>query len=119
MSSRRLLIGGVVAALALAVWFWTSETQRRLVAGAPSLPVNFAHVDHRTENCVGCHHNFVDRTGSGLCFDCHERSEQVGHLLEAQFHGLCRDCHVTRQAAGEPHGPTRRCLDCHVTDPFP
>ena len=50
---------------------------------------------------------------------CRERSAEVGHLLEAQFHRLCRDCHMTRQVAGEPHRPTRRCLDFHVADSFP
>ncbi len=115
----RVLVAGVLAVLFLTVWFWTSETQRRWVAQAPLLPVSFAHTDHRAENCVDCHHNFVDRTGTGLCFDCHERSAEVGHLLETQFHGLCRGCHMERQVAGEPHGPTRRCLDCHVADSLP
>ena len=115
----RLLLAGSLAVLLLAFWFHTSRTRLELVAGAPLLPVTFAHVDHREENCIGCHHNFADGTGDGLCFECHERSAAVGHLLESHFHGLCRDCHTERQAAGADHGPVRRCRDCHVADAAP
>ena len=36
----------------------------------PILPMNFAHLDHANENCVLCHHNYVDDTGGGLCMNC-------------------------------------------------
>ncbi len=115
----RLLIAAILTTLALAAWFNPSEMRRRLVADAATLPVSFAHADHREENCIDCHHNFNDQTGDGLCLDCHERSQAVAHLLEDQFHGLCRTCHAQRQAEGLPHGPTRRCLACHVADAEP
>ncbi len=115
----RTLAAAIAASLVLAAWFWQSNVRQRLVTAAPTLPVHFAHADHRNENCVGCHHNFADHTGDGLCFDCHERSAEVGHLLEAQFHDMCRGCHLQRQAQGLEHGPTRHCRQCHVTDPFP
>ena len=112
----RLLLTGTIAVFLVALWFHHSETRRQLVADAPSLPVRFAHADHREENCIGCHHNFADGTGDGLCLNCHEDSQAVGHLLELHFHGLCRGCHIKRQAAGADRGPVRRCGDCHAID---
>jgi len=115
----RLLIAAILAAFALAAWFHPSEMRRRLVADAAPLPLSFAHADPREENCSDGHNNFSAQTGDGLCLDCHERSQAVGHLLGEQFHGLCRTCHMQRQADGLPHGPTRRCLACHVADAEP
>ena len=83
------------------------------------LPVTFAHVDHRTVSCVVCHHNFVDHTGAGLCFDCHKRDPAVNAAIEFHFHDLCRDCHVEQQALGEEAGPTRQCDACHTADDEP
>jgi predicted CXXCH cytochrome family protein len=83
------------------------------------LVVNFAHADHLEQNCVECHHNFVDATGTGMCFDCHKTHTQVAHLIEEQFHDLCRNCHIENQAAGADHGPTRQCVSCHVKDDRP
>ena len=83
------------------------------------LAVSFAHADHTHETCISCHHNYVDDTGTGMCFDCHKTDESVGDLIEEQFHGLCRDCHIEKQAAGEAYGPTRQCNACHVPDDLP
>ena len=85
----------------------------------PMLAVSFAHADHTHETCISCHHNYVDDTGTGMCFDCHKTDETVADLIEEQFHGLCRDCHIEKQAAGETHGPTRQCSACHVPDDEP
>ena len=92
------------------------DTQR---AAAPVLPVTFAHLDHQQQQCIDCHHNFVDRTGVGLCIDCHKRDATVAHLVEAQFHELCQGCHIENYTQGEDHGPTRACEDCHTKDPYP
>ena len=115
----RWWLGSAVAIVIGMTGFWWSDAQQAMVAAAESLPVNFAHKDHQKQNCVACHHNFVDATGGGLCFDCHERSTDVAHLMETQFHDLCRNCHMEKAAMGEEHGPTRECRDCHVPDPFP
>ena len=85
----------------------------------PMLPLSFAHADHATVNCVKCHHNFIDDSGHGLCFDCHKTDQQVNALIEEQFHELCRDCHEKQQKLGEDGGPVRRCLDCHSPDEAP
>ncbi len=116
---RRLLIWVAAAAILVGLGWLASEGQQRLRAERAMLPVTFAHLDHRSVNCVACHHNFVDQTGQGLCFQCHKTNPEISTLIETQFHTLCRDCHVEKQAEGEDGGPTRRCLDCHTTDDAP
>ena len=115
---RQLLTGLVIAALIGAGWV-IHLGQQELRRNRPMLPVTFAHVDHTTVNCVLCHHNFIDHTGSGLCFDCHKNDPAVSAEIETQFHDLCRDCHVEQQAAGEEAGPTRQCDACHTADDAP
>ena len=83
------------------------------------LPMNFAHDDHLGKNCITCHHNYVDDTGGDPCMYCHVTDERVAHLLESQFHELCMGCHVDKALAGEPHGPVRRCISCHLGDDKP
>ena len=76
----------------------------------------FPHENHRSVNCITCHHNFVDRTGFGGCYDCHRSARKdLPQQLEATFHEFCRDCHaqLARDDAGK-HGPVRQCTGCHV-----
>lgn len=94
-------------------------TARRAVvagAGRPILPMSFVHDDHRGVPCATCHHEFVDGTVGTTCINCHVTAPKVAGLLERQFHDLCRSCHVEEQSAGEVHGPTRRCIACHLPD---
>ena len=90
------------------------------------LSVTFAHADHVNQQCIECHHNFIDDTGTGLCFDCHKSDPEVAELIETQFHTLCRDCHVSeaRNTSDERltpagHGPLRACASCHTADNRP
>jgi hypothetical protein len=83
------------------------------------LPMTFAHKDHIEQNCILCHHNYNDDTGTGMCIDCHLRDPEVSHLLEEQFHGLCMTCHAEKYMEGEKGGPLRRCIDCHEEDHLP
>jgi hypothetical protein len=85
----------------------------------PILPMNFAHLDHVSENCVLCHHNYTDDTGGGLCMNCHVTDQDVWPLLENQFHDLCRDCHAEKAASGIDGGPPRQCMACHLGDDLP
>ncbi len=120
-----LLAVGLAGSVALLFWAadWITNNQDNpQVVPLPAdnmLAVTFAHADHVEQNCVECHHNFVDDTGTGMCFDCHKTDPEVADLIEEQFHTLCRNCHIEKQAAGEAHGPTRQCLDCHVRDDKP
>ncbi len=116
---RNLLILTVGSFVLLAAGYAWHHWQNDLRAERPMLPLTFAHLDHQAVNCIACHHNFVDDTGQGLCFDCHKTDPAVNALMEEQFHSLCRDCHVEKQRLGEDGGPTRRCIDCHTADEAP
>ena len=114
MTRSLLIITGLVM-LGYGFHLW----QQTLRAKAPLLPLTFAHIDHRTVNCVDCHHNYVDTTGQGLCLDCHKTDPAVAALIESQFHELCMDCHLERQKALEDGGPVRSCVECHTQDEAP
>ena len=83
------------------------------------LPMTFAHIDHKEQQCVVCHHNYSDNTGAGLCIDCHQTTPDIAASIERHFHELCMGCHEEKQRAGEAHGPLRRCVDCHQPDDLP
>ena len=109
---------GLLAGLLLVLVAWSSRVEVR--AEAELLPVTFAHADHISQNCVECHHNYVDEVGFGAnCLACHKTDESVAHLIEPQFHDLCRGCHEEHMAAGEATGPVRECLRCHTADDDP
>lgn len=96
-----------------------SFARENMIAHAPLLAINFAHKDHTAQNCLECHHNFNDDTGSLPCVECHKTDQAVSHLIETQFHDYCRGCHVEKQLLGEDGGPVRECFACHQEDPFP
>jgi hypothetical protein len=106
---------------AIASWQNTRPTNEQVVpySAGSMLAVSFAHIDHTDQQCVACHHNFVDDTGGGLCFDCHKTDNEVADLIEEQFHDLCRGCHEKEQLLGDDHGPTRECIACHSKDDLP
>ncbi|MFK7731429.1 MAG: cytochrome c3 family protein [Pseudomonadales bacterium] len=85
----------------------------------PQLAMTFDHQTHRKQQCVACHHNYIDKSGQGLCLECHVTTEGLRLELEEQFHGLCMGCHEEKQAEGEGHGPIRECLACHTEDKLP
>ncbi len=116
---RRLLILPLLITAVAAAGYLGHTWQQSLRAERPMLEVTFAHIDHRAVNCVECHHNFVDDTGQGLCFDCHKTDPAVNALIEVQFHDLCRGCHLDHQRSGEDGGPVRQCIDCHTADDAP
>jgi hypothetical protein len=81
----------------------------------PIVHVHFPHEDHRTVNCVACHHNFVDQTGAAGCLDCHRSTRpDLRQSGEATFHVFCRDCHRELALQGQKHGPVRECSVCHA-----
>lgn len=117
---RQLLVGSLVSAVLVGAGSLVAvdRPERDTYYGSPEpiLPMTFAHSDHVGVNCLNCHHNFRDETGRESCMYCHVTRPKVAPLMEAQFHDLCRSCHVERQLEGEPAGPTRRCLACHLGD---
>jgi len=116
---RRYAGAAALAVLLTALGAAFSAWQNAARSSAPLLPVTFAHSRHAAESCAICHHNFVDQTGLGLCFDCHKHDPTVASRMEFQFHELCWGCHVERQQEGEVHGPTRACNGCHEADEDP
>ena len=78
------------------------------------IAVNLPHEKHTSVNCVVCHHNYVDHTGTGACIDCHRSGRaDLTRSSEATFHTFCRDCHSQLAVQASPHGPTRACRECH------
>jgi hypothetical protein len=104
-------VGGVCLAAALLL---LAEGYRYQNAAEKALiPVAFDHADHSTAQCVECHHNFVDDTGGGTCYNCHKYAEDIAADMEKMFHDFCFGCHVKTRMEGEASGPMRECMGCH------
>jgi predicted CXXCH cytochrome family protein len=85
-----------------------------------ALAIDFPHDKHRAVNCIECHHNFSDRTGSDTCISCHRsRRPPIKVGAEARFHDFCLGCHRDPPARLEHHGPTTGCETCHVPPGMP
>jgi predicted CXXCH cytochrome family protein len=79
------------------------------------LLLHFPHQKHWAVNCLQCHHNFADTTGSGSCISCHRSARadlRVG--VEARFHELCLGCHRDPPAIVTGQGPVTGCDSCHA-----
>jgi len=116
-SRKVLAIVGVssLATLALLRASPAITLREPFAARAVPLRVDFPHDKHRAVECVECHHNFVDRTGSGSCYSCHRSARadlKVG--AEARFHDFCLHCHRDPRPAFERHGPVTGCSTCHA-----
>ncbi len=86
---------------------------------APSpLQAFFPHEQHRSVDCVACHHNFIDKTGTGNCYECHHGTRpDLRQASEATFHDFCRGCHLRLALRLSKHGPVRECSGCHTEQP--
>lgn len=121
---RTFAIAIVLAVVALFVFGTPFSTERpervsRWQSAAALLPMSFAHEDHASENCILCHHNYVDDTGGDPCMYCHVTNPDVYPELEQHFHDLCRGCHEDKEREGETGGPVRACVECHVEEDLP
>ncbi len=104
-------VGGLVLAILLLL---IAENYRsRHSIAQPMLPVSFDHIDHTDTQCTECHHNFIDETGGGTCYNCHKYTPAIASEIEKMFHDLCFSCHVTKRLEGEDSGPMRECGACH------
>ncbi|MGA8707229.1 MAG: cytochrome c3 family protein [Steroidobacteraceae bacterium] len=91
------------------------ELRQPVIARSTALKVDFPHDKHRQVECVECHHNFADKTGSGSCYACHRSGRADLHLgAEARFHGFCLGCHRNPRPSLTRHGPVTGCSTCHV-----
>lgn len=84
-----------------------------LLSPVALLAVAFDHADHRETPCADCHHNFVDGSGGGTCYNCHKYHPEIAAEMETMFHDFCFGCHVSRRQEGEDSGPMRECRGCH------
>ena len=112
---RRATHVSALALIPLMPWSGSTELLMETAARPARIAVKFPHESHTSVNCVACHHNFVDHSGTLACIECHraERTD-LPHSSEVTFHVFCRDCH-SRLAleGGVRHGPTRACSACH------
>jgi len=77
-------------------------------------PLDFPHSKHGAVNCLSCHHNYADGTGSTLCIECHRSARtDLKQGAEARFHGFCFGCHRHPDASFARHGPVAGCEVCH------
>jgi DMSO/TMAO reductase YedYZ heme-binding membrane subunit len=114
------LVAGVIAATTLLLVPLMAgragiELREPLVRPAQLLPLNFDHGKHVAVNCLVCHHNYADGTGSDNCIPCHRSMRadlQVG--AEARFHSFCLNCHRNPEPRFEHHGPVSGCASCHA-----
>lgn len=121
---RSFAVAVVLALAALLVYGTPFSAERparvaRWQSAEPLLPMSFAHADHAAENCIHCHHNYVDSTGGDPCMYCHVTNAEVYPALEQQFHDLCRGCHEEKDRARMDGGPVRECIACHVDENLP
>jgi predicted CXXCH cytochrome family protein len=85
-----------------------------LMRRTAALPLDFPHSKHGAVNCLTCHHNYADGTGSSLCIECHRSARtDLKQGVEARFHGFCFECHRHPDAAFTRHGPVAGCEACH------
>jgi hypothetical protein len=112
-----VMLPGVTAAVVLLVLIAPNAKSgllEPLVAPGAAPALAFPHEPHRQVNCLLCHHNWVDHTGTGSCISCHRESPAaLRRSAEATFHVFCRDCHSDESRQGHEHGPTRACSACH------
>lgn len=125
---RRLVFGrhsGKIAIVALVAAFATSlllqaraaiALREPVIARRAPVKVAFPHDKHGAVACVECHHNFVDRTGSGGCYACHRSARHDLQVqAEARFHDFCLGCHRSPPRHFERAGPVTGCSTCHVS----
>jgi len=103
----------LIAAVLLVFGYGAVNWRQAAIIERPQLPVAFEHFDHSTWACAECHHNFVDDTGGGACYNCHKLVPELAPEMERMFHDFCRGCHVQTRAHGDDSGPLRQCSLCH------
>jgi DMSO/TMAO reductase YedYZ heme-binding membrane subunit len=113
------LIAGVLALCAAAIAGLVpgavgAALREPLIRRSATLPLDFPHGKHAAVNCLACHHNYADGTGSESCVSCHRGTRaDLREGAEARFHGFCFECHRHPDAAFKHHGPVAGCEACH------
>jgi Class III cytochrome C family len=110
-----IVLGSLVALLALLRGGTALALREPFLRRTEPLLLSFPHDKHRAINCLQCHHNFTDETGTDSCISCH-RSGRVAIRVgaEARFHDFCLDCHRDPPEHLAGHGPVAGCNTCHA-----
>lgn len=115
--SRKILLVAIAASIAMMALLKAGATvylREPFVSRTTQLKVDFPHDRHRQLDCVACHHNFIDQTGSGSCYACHRSARaDLRFGAEARFHDFCLGCHRDPPRHFEHHGPVSGCETCH------
>lgn len=110
----RMSLPALLILLALAALLYAGHEWRLgAIPRQPLLPTLFEHADHTATQCADCHHNWVDDTGGGACYNCHKMSPEISVEMESMFHELCWGCHIEKRQEEEEAGPVRECSLCH------
>ncbi|MDX2367729.1 MAG: cytochrome c3 family protein [Colwellia sp.] len=124
MKKTTIIIGSLLLLTLLGITLYSSDiTQSRLATPRYEaiIPMTFSHKSHKQQQCIDCHHNYVDNSGrSLLCMGCHLSKVELTYKLEDQFHELCMGCHRKKQLEGDKdYGPVRQCKACHTEERLP
>jgi predicted CXXCH cytochrome family protein len=110
-----IVLGSLVALLALLRGGTALALREPFLRRSEPLLLSFPHDKHRAVNCLQCHHNFTDRTGTDSCISCHRSSRAAIRVgAEARFHDFCLGCHRDPPGYLAGHGPVSGCNTCHA-----
>lgn len=88
--------------------------------------VGYSHLKHSVDYkiaCADCHHNYqngqnVWKEGDPVqkCIACHDMLEDKGKAQKYKLamHANCQGCHKKLEEAGQPTGPSKKCVECHT-----
>jgi predicted CXXCH cytochrome family protein len=110
-----IVLGALVALLSLMSGGAALALREPFLRRNEPLVLKFPHDKHRQVNCIQCHHDFADRSGTDSCISCHRSGRadiRVG--AEARFHDFCLGCHRDPAAYLIGHGPVTECNSCHA-----
>jgi len=109
-----MVLVSVVALLAMLRGGTALALREPFLRRSEPLVLGFPHDKHRAVNCIQCHHNFVDRSGTDSCISCHRSGRAAIRVgAEARFHDFCLGCHRDPPAHLTGHGPVTGCGPCH------
>jgi hypothetical protein len=110
-----LVLGSLVALLALLRGGTALALREPFLRRTEPLLLSFPHDKHRAVNCLLCHHNFTDQSGTDSCISCHRsRRTAIRVGAEARFHDFCLNCHRDPPGYLAGHGPVTGCNTCHA-----
>jgi Class III cytochrome C family len=110
-----IVLGSLVALLALLRGGTALALREPFLRRTEPLLLSFPHDKHRAVNCLQCHHNFTDQTGTDSCISCHRSTRAAIRVgAEARFHDFCLNCHRDPPGYLAGHGPVTGCNTCHA-----